>query len=187
MRNTLFKNDYSKKIAKKFFKDALLTAIISENFAKLQQLNESFLYTLALLHNIGGIVALNLADKFIKEKKIELNENELILRIIKKFQLQLTKTILKKWNFKDIYIEAVINQDNEKKETDNILSKILYFAQTVSKSLLSGELKNLDKEGITIFYEEVLKNAKLKIYSRTARIIMNESIKEFETVSKFIS
>jgi len=187
MKGSLFKSGYSKRIAKKFFKDALLTAIIAENFAKLQQLNESFLYTLALLHNIGGIVALNLADSFIKENKIELSNDELILRIIKKFQLQLTKTILKNWGFKDLYIEAVISQETVKNEKENILSKIIYFSQTVSKSLLSGELKTLNRDGLTIFYEEVLKNAKLKIFSRTARIIMNESIKEFETVSKFIA
>ncbi len=187
MKGSLFKSGYSEKIAQKFFKDALLTAIIAENFAKLQQLNESFLYTLALLHNIGGIVALNLASNFIKENNIELSENELILRIIKKFQLQLTKTILKKWKFNDLYIKAVVNQDEEKEEKDNVLSKILYFSQTVSKSLLSGGLKSLDKEGLTIFYDETLKNAKLKIFSRTARIIMNESIREFEVVSRFIS
>ncbi len=187
MKGTLFKSGYSEKVAKKFFKDALLTAIIAENFAKLQQLNESFLYTLALLHNIGGIVALNLTNQFIKETKLEVEENELILRIIKKFQLQLTKTILRKWNFNDLYIEAVVAQSEEKDEKDNVLGKILYFAQTVSKSLLSGGLKTLDKEGLTLFYDETLKKAKLKIFSRTARIIMNESIREFEVVSKFIS
>lgn len=187
IKGSLFKSGYSTKLAKKFFRDALLTAIISENFAKLQQLNESFLYTLALLHNIGEIVALNLASNFIKENNIELSKNELILRIIKKFQAQLTKTILKKWKFNDLYIEAVTNQDEEKEDKDNALSKILYFSQTVSKSLLSGGLKSLEKEALTIFYEEALKKAKLKIFPRTARIIMNESIKEFEVVSKFIS
>jgi HD-like signal output (HDOD) protein len=187
MKGSLFKSGYSEKLTKKFFKDALLTAIIAENFAKLQSLNESFLYTLALLHNIGGIVALNSANNFIKENKIELPENELLLRIINKFKDQLTKSILKKWKFKDLYIQAVINQDSIKEEKENILSKILYFAQTVSKSLLSGELKTLDKDGLTLFYEQVLKNAKLNIFSRTARIIMNESIREFELVSRFIS
>jgi len=187
LKASVFNTAYSKKIAANLWKDAILTAIIAENFAKLQQLNESFLYTLALLHNIGGTVALNQADKFQKEKKIVLSENELVIRIVKKFQPPMTKTILKKWGFKDLYIEAVLSQDKEKDEKDNVLFKILYFSQTVSKSLLSGELKKMDKMGLSIFYEELLKKAKLKIFPRTARIIMNESLQEFQQVSKLIS
>jgi len=184
LKASVFKTGYSKKVAKNLWRNAILTAIIAENFAKLQKLNESFLYTLALLHNIGGTIALNLADNFQKENNIQLTENDLVIRIVKKFQPAITQTVLKKWNFKDIYIDAILNKQEEKSESDNVLSKILYFAQTVSNSLLSGELKISEKSELSVFYDETLKKAKLNIFSRTTKIVMNESIKEFELITK---
>jgi len=125
-----------------------------------------------------------LADNFQKENNIQLTENDLVIRIVKKFQPAITQTVLKKWNFKELYIDAVLSKQEEKSESDNVLSKILYFAQTVSNSLLSGELKISEKSELSVFYDETLKKAKLNIFSRTTKIVMNESIKEFELITK---
>ena len=186
-RGHLFRPGFSKKIAKDLWKDAILTAIIAENIAKFLKLNESFLYTLALLHNIGATIALDQAIIFQNKTNIILSKNELVNRIIKKFEHELTKIVLEEWKFNDLFIDAVLSQDEEKKDGDNLLSKIMYFSQTVSKSMLSGDLKILGKEGLPIFYQELISQAKLNIPNRTIKMLINQSLIEFDVISKLVN
>jgi len=183
-KGQLFKPGFSKKISKDLWKDAILTAIISENIAKFLKLNESFLYTLALLHNVGATIALDQGIIFQNKTNIILSKNELVHRIIKKFEREFTETVLKHWEFNDLFIDAVLSKTEGKKDDDNVLSKIIFFSQTISKSMLSGDLKALEKKELPIFYQEVKNQSKLDIPDRTVKMLINQSLLEFDIMLK---
>ncbi len=181
LRGKLYLSTVSQKIAGGLWKKALLTATLTRNLAKYYQQNESSFYTVALLHNIGNLFSLNEAANFLKKRKGDfVPEENFLMRVSQSFGLRVTKIILSKWGFDEIQTDAVNMQDKDKKEDDHILSRIVYFSHLVSKAILSGRLRELDKDGLVYFYDSMVKSASLDMKSQSVSILITQSLREFQ-------
>lgn len=182
LKNKIFNNEISLSLSNKLWKKSLLTAIICAKTAVLLGELESSLYTLGLLHNIGGFISLSIGNKFVKQHKEYIVENNFLEKSVSVFERKMTRLILLKWHFPTIQVQAIDFIDVMKADEDLKEHKILYFAFQLAKGLLSGQLSDFEKIEKLYFYSQINEYSKLNLEESDLIKIISESLKEYQSI-----
>ena len=144
----LFKNpnpayeDLLKGILEHSFTTAICAREIGQN---IKDPYADHYFAFGLLHDIGKVLLLRILNVVAKER--ELNDEESILLILKKYHMNFGASLMRKWHFPEDFIEAILFQENStglmklKKST-----LITSLANTIVESIENGTLGKQKRE-----------------------------------------
>ncbi len=128
---------------------AYASQIVSE-LIKQKQPDE--LFTMGLVHDIGKLVLLQIVGELeVKGKLGEEVDRVELLDVLERYHGKFGATLLRKWQFSNIYIQIAMYHDNLE-ESDPISKELLvvHFANLLVKSMGYGQLQKgeMDLEGV---------------------------------------